>query len=112
MAITKNIFIDQGSTYSASLTAQDSYGNTININGATGYCHLRRSYYSSSYNEMTVSVTGASGSGWYNLYMGDTATAELKPGVYVYDVEFHKPDGTVVRVRQGNATVDPEVTKL
>ena len=31
MAVTKNIFIDQGSTYSASLTAQDSYGNVINI---------------------------------------------------------------------------------
>ena len=111
MAITKNIFIDQGSTYSVSLTAQDMYGSIINIDGATGYCHLRRSYYSSSYEEMVVSVTGASGSGSYTLFMGATSTAELKPGIYVYDVEFHKPDGTVVRVRQGNATIDPEVTK-
>jgi hypothetical protein len=110
MAITKQIFIDQGSTYSLSLTAQDLYGNVINIAGCTGYCHLRRSYFSSSYKEMNVSLTG--GTGGYNISMGATSSAALKAGVYVYDVEFHRSDGTVVRVLQGNATVDPEVTKL
>lgn len=110
MAITKNIFIDQGASYSLSLTAQDAYGSVINITGATGYCHLRRSFYSTTYKEMTVSLTG--GTGGFNVAMGATSTAALKPGVYVYDVEFHKPDGTVIRVIQGNATVDPEVTKL
>lgn len=110
MAITKNIFIDQGATFLLSLVAQDSYGSYIDIAGATGYCHLRTSYYSANYKEMVVSVTG--GTSGYTIGMGASASAALKPIVYVYDVEFHRPDGTVVRTHQGNATVDPNTTKI
>lgn len=104
-----DLYINQGETYSRSLTAYDSSNQPLNLSGSTGYCHLRTSYYSDNYKEMNVSITGGTGS--FLLSMGATSASALKATRYVYDIEFHYSDGTVVRSYQGSAFVDPEVTK-
>lgn len=112
MAITKNLFIDQGSTFSYSLTAMDENGTLLSITGGSGYTasgELRRSYYSLTSVSFDCSVTGATGNITFGL--SATASAALKPGRYVYDVELEYPTGKVVRQLQGTVTVDPEVTK-
>lgn len=112
MAINKNLFIDQGSTFSYSITANDEYGNPLSITAGSGYTaqgELRRSYFSLSSVDFDCSVTGATGNITFGL--SATASAALKPGRYVYDIELHYPTGKVVRQLQGTVTVDPEVTK-
>lgn len=110
MAVTKNLFMDQGSDFSYSLTANDSYGNPLNISsGYTATAQLRRSYYSSTSYNFITSITG--GTGGILISLGATSTAALKAGRYVYDVELQYPDGKVFRLVQGNISVDPEVTK-
>lgn len=112
MANTKNIFIDQGSTFSYSFTATDENGTALSITAGSGYTasgQLRRSYYSLTSTLFAVGVTGATGNVTFSL--GATNTAALKPGRYVYDIELLYPTGKVVRQLQGTITVDPEVTK-
>jgi len=104
-----NLYINQGETYNKSLTAYNEYNLALDLSGSTGYCYLRTSYYSDSYKEMQVSITGSTGH--FALSMSATASADLKPARYVYDIEFHYMNGTVVRSYQGIALVDPEVTK-
>lgn len=112
MATTKNLFIDQGSTFSYSITATDENGTALSITSGSGYTasgQLRRSYYSVSSVAFAAGVTGATGNITFGL--GATNTAALKPGRYVYDIELEYPTGKVVRQLQGTVTVDPEVTK-
>lgn len=108
MALSKNLYIDQGSSYSINLTAKDLSGNRISLTGSTGYCQLRTSYYSTSYKSLNVSLTGSTGD--YILSAGATFTAEFKPGRYVYDVKFVYPE-SVYRDREGSAFIDPNVSK-
>jgi hypothetical protein len=101
----KNLFIDQGSSFSYSLTANIPVGCTT-VNG-----QLRRSYYSSSYVNFTCSLTaGTGGTGSVTISLGATTSAALKPGRYVWDLEASY-GLTTTRLRQGTAYVDPEVTK-
>jgi hypothetical protein len=104
-----NLYINQGETYNKSLTAYNENNLALDLSGSTGYCYLKTSYYTDTYKEIQVSVTGGTGS--FALFMSATASASLKPARYVYDVEFHYANGTVVRSYQGTALVDPEVTK-
>lgn len=109
MSITKHIFIDQGSSFYLEMTATDQYGSVINITGSTGYSQIRKSPYSSSYTNMSVGLTGQTG-GFY-LSLSATASAAMDPGRYLYDVEFVWGNGTTKRVKQGSATIDPEITR-
>jgi hypothetical protein len=112
MATTKNLFIDQGSSFSYSITATDENGTALNITAGSGYTatgQLRRSYYSLTSTSFSVGVTGATGN--ITFALGPTNTAALKPGRYVYDIELAFPTGKVVRQLQGTITIDPEVTK-
>ena len=104
-----DLYINQGESYTKSLTAYDSFNSVLNLSGATGYCQFRTSYYSSNYKEGEISITGATGV--FQIGISATASASFKPTRYVYDIEFHYPDGTVVRTYQGSAFIDPEVTK-
>lgn len=112
MTTTKNFFLDQGSTFSYSFTAVDENNALLSIVANTGYTasgQMRRSYYSTGYVAFDVSLTG--GPGGILIGVGATASAALKPGRYVYDIELLYPTGKVVRQRQGTVTVDPEATK-
>lgn len=109
MAKTKNIFIDQGSNFSMSLTAYNASNVPISLTGCTVSGQLRRSYDSASGITFGTAITG--GTGGYQVFLGATATNSLKYGRYVYDVELQYSDGTVQRLVQGTATVDPQATK-
>lgn len=109
MARTKNIFIDQGSNFSLSLTAYNSSNVPITLTGCTVSGQLRRSYDSATGITLNCQVTG--GTGGYIIGLGATASAALKYGRYVYDVEAQYSNGQVQRLVQGIAYVDPEATK-
>lgn len=107
---TRNIFIDQGSYFSMSLTATGITGDPIALTGGfTASGQLRRSYYSATAVDFAVTVTG--GTGGIEVSLGATTTAALKPGRYVYDVQLLYPNQQSYRIVQGTASVDPEVSK-
>lgn len=111
MATTYNLAIDQGADFSNTFTAKDSTNTVRNLTGYTGRAQLRRSYASTSNVTFTVNIdTPADGN--VKITLSNAATANLKYGRYLYDLELTKTsDNTIERLYEGIVTVYPEVTR-
>lgn len=111
MATVYNLAVDQGADFSTTIQANDDTGSARDLTGLTGRGQLRRSYYSSSNVQFTVSIPTPS-SGEISISLTNSQTANLKYGRYVYDIELaNTAGGTVERILEGIVTVYPEVTK-
>ncbi len=113
MATVKNLVIDQGTTFSLTITIADANGNEIDLTGYTLRAQLRKSYGAASFTSFTVAAP-APATGELIISLTGTQTSALKAGRYVYDVETVAPVGegsTVTRVLEGIITVTPEVTR-
>ena len=110
-----NATIDQGATWSVTVTYTDSTGAPINLTGYTAAMQVRQQY-SSTDADLTLTspsggivITGATGV--IVITMTATQTASLEEGFYVYDVEL--TSGSFKdRMMQGQLTVAPEVTRV
>ena len=71
---------------------------------------MRKSYYSSSYNIITSTVTGIA-NGEITLSMTSANTANLTPGRQIFDLVITSPTGTVTRVVEGIIVISPGVTR-
>ena len=107
-----NLTIDQGATFSKTLTVTTDGTTTYNISGLTLQAQLRKSYDSSSASATFTCtiVDGAAGS--YKLVLSAADTTALAAGRYIYDVELILADSTYDKVHAGQATVLPEATKI
>lgn len=114
MATVKNLVIDQGTTFSLTITVADANGNAIDLDGYTLRAQLRKSYGATSYTSFTMEAAEDTTTGELTISLTDTQTSALKAGRYVYDVEIVAPvadDSVVTRVLEGIITVTPEVTR-
>jgi hypothetical protein len=110
MATVRNIVIDQGTTFTLSITVSDFTDTPINLTGYTLRSQMRKSYNSNTYTAFTVTSDEPT-EGEINLSLTATQTSALRYGRYVYDVEIVSSTGVVTRVLEGIVTVNPEVTK-
>ena len=111
MATVYNLAIDQGTTYSVTVTVSDDTGTARNLTNYTGRAQLRKSYYTNSNTAFTVGITNP-GEGEITLSLTSTQTSALKAGRYVYDLELvANATSTVERIVEGIVTVYPEATK-
>lgn len=111
MAVSINHDMDQGANFAFNVVAKDSVGTPISLSGSTAYCQMRKYYTSETAINLQTSITG--GTGYIVVSIGATGTANIKPGVYFYDVELHSNNGSLVqRLVQGMITVYPEVTRI
>ena len=108
MAAVHNLYIDQGADFSVEIGIYDDFNSPWNLSGYTGEAKLKKSYYSSSSHNFTVSV-GTNGS--VTLSMTAAATAAIEQGRYLYDVVITSTAGTKTRVIEGLITINPGVTK-
>ena len=108
MASKANLTIDQGTTFTTTITITDDDGNALNLTGYTGAAQLRKHYTSSNSVNFTVSITPATGE--VTLSLTANATSNIVAGRYVYDCELTN-SGTVSRVLEGIVTITPEVTR-
>lgn len=108
-----DITVEQGSTFSLTLTYKDQRGYVIDLTDHTARMQLRPSVGSSTIAlELTtangrIAIDGAQGK--ITLQIGATDTAGLS-GTGVYDLEL--VNGAVVqRILEGTYSVSPEVTR-
>jgi hypothetical protein len=114
MATVKNLIIDQGTTYSLTITISDALGNELDLTGHTFRAQLRKSYGATSYTAFTTTPDDNPTTGKLTISLTDTQTSSLKSGRYVYDIEMISPlesGSEVTRVLEGIITVTPEVTR-
>ncbi len=111
MAYTKsNLLIDQGSTFSTTVTGYDVDGNLLNLAGYSAAGKIKYNYSTgTSLVDFTTSVQDSYVNGLVDLSLTATETAALIAGDLRYDVEV--TSGTnVIRIQEGLVRVGPEVT--
>ena len=110
MASISNIFIDQGATFTTTVTVTDANGDAVNLSGYSVAAQIRKTFLSSSATAFTATISNAS-SGEITISLTDTQTTALEAGRFVYDVLITASGGTKTRVVEGQVTVNPSVTR-
>lgn len=108
MATVENIVIDQGQTFSFSLTLSNTDGTAKDLTDYTVTSQMRKSYYTSTATDFTTAKVDLTGE--ITISLSATETSAIKAGRYVYDVEIASSVETL-RILEGIVTVTPEVTK-
>ena len=105
MAAKANIFIDQGSDFSANIPIIYEDGEMVDLSNYTGRAHIKKSYSSVNYIAFDVSLS----SGYFVLNMSSLSSIAITPGRYVYDAFLDI--GTIsTKIVEGIVTVRPRVT--
>jgi hypothetical protein len=110
MAAVKNLYVDQGSDFNAQITIYDDNNNPWNLTGYTGQAKIRKSYYSTTSVNFTVSFPVARTTGTVILDLSSSQTSLLEQGRYLYDVVLTNSSGKKTRVIEGIVTINPGVT--
>ena len=109
MAITKNLVIDQGATFSANIQFLYTSKNPISLAGYSVRSQMRRSYSSANATTFTANITNAT-TGNVSISLTASQTANIIAGRYIYDIEANIAD-IVVRIVEGIVTINPGVTR-
>ena len=110
MAAYSELNIEQYATFSTTVNVEDSNGDAVNLSGYSASSQIRKSYYSSSANNFTATVTGIA-NGEITLSMTAANTANMTPGRYLYDLVITSPTEVKTRVIEGIVNVLPGVTQ-
>ena len=110
-AAYSNLYLEQGTTFTTTITLDDVYGATYNLAGYTASSQMRKSYYSS--NATAVFDTSINvGLGTVTLELSANTTANIAPGRYVYDAIISDSNTNVTtRILEGIIEVSPRVTR-
>ena len=111
MAVYANLTIDQGSNFFSSVSVEGANGLPFDLTGYTARGQIRRSYLSTTAYAFTALINNPT-DGEIDISLGNTATSQMKPGRYVYDIEIVQgTSGEVTRVVEGQVEVTPGVTR-
>lgn len=110
MATVANLFIDQGTDFSAIVALKSQDGTPISLGGYTVASQFRKSYQSSTAVTFTVSIIDAP-NGKIKLQLSDQDTSAIRAGRYLYDVEITSPSGDRKRALEGIVVITPEITR-
>lgn len=110
MAAYTELNLEQYATFSTTVNVLDANGDAVNLFGYSAASQIRKSYYSSTANNFTATVTG-NANGEITLSMTSANTGNLTPGRYYYDLLITSGEGTKTRVIEGIINVLPGVTQ-
>ena len=121
MATNYKLYIDQGSTFSRTISLKNSDGDPYDLSGASISSQIRDTPTSSvKIADFSISISSPAVSGQFIMFMPASSTSALPvdpttgpiatPTVYSYDVEMIIGT-TVTRLLQGEVVVSPEVTR-
>jgi hypothetical protein len=110
MAGFAELTLEQGASFTTTVTVNGSDGSPTNLTSYTAAAQLRKSYYSTTANSFTVTVSNAA-NGELTMAMTAANTANLTPGRAVYDLLITSPTNVKTRVVEGIVTILPSVTR-
>ena len=106
----QELFLEQGTDFSTSITLDDVNGDPYNLTDFTAKSQMRKSYYSTSATaEFTITINSPT-SGIIIMSLPSANTSNVAAGRYVYDVVIKDSANTVTRVLEGIVNVLPRVT--
>ena len=110
MAGFAELTLEQGANFTTTVTVNGSDGSPTNLLNYTGAAQIRKSYYSTTANNFTVSISNAA-AGELTVSMTAANTANLTAGRMLYDLLITSPTNVKTRVVEGIATILPSVTR-
>ena len=110
-AAYSNLYLDQGSTFSTSITLDDVYGELYDLSNFTVKSQIKKSYYSSNVTaQFNTSINV--GSGTITLELNANTTANIAPGRYVYDTFITDNNVDIsTKILEGILDVSASVTR-
>ena len=84
MAAITNFIIEQGATFTTTVTVKASDGTAFNLTGYTPRAQMRKSYYSSTKTDFTAAIEGAATNGQVTLSLTATQTAAITAVSYTH----------------------------
>ena len=111
MCIRDSYNIDQGTTFSSTVTVKDNAGTALDLTGYTATAKMALGYSSTrTRTDLTIAFASDRTSGDVTMSLTATQTAALEaPARYVYDLDITDSSGTVTRIIEGLITVRPNV---
>jgi len=110
MAGYAELTIEQGADFNTTINVNDGTGAAQNLTSYTAAAQMRKSYYSTTANSFTVTISNA-GAGEITMAMTSANTANLTAGRYFYDLVMTSGSNIKTRVVEGIVTVLPSVTR-
>jgi len=111
---TYNIAAEQGSTYAATVTYNDSLGAPVSLVGASASLKVRR-FTGSPEAQLTLGVSNGltlgGALGTVAISISAAALSAVPAGQYTYDLEVVLASGSSVKLIGGTFTVAAEVTR-
>lgn len=111
MATVSNLYVDQGTDFSAIITLKNQDGTTMNLTGYSVASQFRKSYQSSTGTNFVVSLYNAA-AGQIRLQLAAATSSALSPGRYLYDIEITSPINERKRALEGIVVLTPEITRI
>jgi hypothetical protein len=114
MAVQYIVEIDQGADWFFNVTYEQPAGTPVNITGYTAALQLRSlpetpTAVLSLATGSGITITGAAG--LVAVHATAAQTGAIVSGDYYYDLEITSQSGVVTRLVQGQALVNPQVTR-
>lgn len=110
MAQTYNLFLDQGTTFTANIRVLDSTGSAKDLSNYTARSQFRRSLESNTATSFVATIpVGTDGN--ITLQLAPSVSSNLRYGRYFYDVEIQSTSNVIERAAQGILEISAEVTK-
>ena len=111
MAAVANFTIDQGTTFSSTVTVKDSTGSALDLTGYTATANMALGYASTrTRTALTIAFASDRTTGDVTMSLTATQTAALEaPARYVFDMDITDSSGTVTRIIEGLMTIRPNV---
>jgi hypothetical protein len=106
-----DLTLDAGTDFSSNIDLLADDGTAINVTGFTFESQVRKSYYSinATANIIVTTVDGTNGN--LVLSLDSANTANIKPGIYVYDVLMTTDQNVKSRLVEGKLIVTPRVSQ-
>lgn len=110
MAISRNLYIDQGSEFYFEFPITDEAKNIVNLSAFTAEARMKKSYSSTESTNLNANIPEPA-NGIVSVYLTSDQSAELVAGRYVYDLVItNTTTSGRIRAVEGICVVNPGVT--
>lgn len=108
-----NIIIEQGASFSKSLSLTDSDSLPWDLSGYSQVRGQIRRHYNSESAAATfvLAINGDGTAGTISWGLSPAQTLSLEAADHLYDIELVADDGEVTRLLEGTVTVRPNITR-
>lgn len=114
-AATKDLYIEQGATFTLNVVWKDANQVAVNLTGYTARMQIRQSLSSDvallNLTTQNGGITLGGATGAVNVVATPAQTAAIQVKRGVYDLELESASGTVTRLIKGSVEFSREVTR-